>query len=70
MKKDYMVSYEAIKGYPNELICGTLKEARKEAKRLSKNFGWARIQMWYEEGGDWVISESFEINYEKGVEEK
>lgn len=69
-RKDYMVSYEIKKGYPTEEICSTLKEARQRAKQISKEKGEARIEKWYEENGDMVIDDYFEIVYENGKEIK
>ena len=64
-RRDYMVSCN-----DNEIIIDNLREARKEAKRLSKEYEYARIEKWDMIDGDMVIDDCFIIEYEKGMEVK
>lgn len=64
-KRDYMISYGE-----NEMMVDNLKEARKEAKRLSKEYGEARIEKWDMIDNDMVIDDYFMITYKDGKEVK
>lgn len=65
MKRDYMVSYEN-----SEVIISNLKIARKEAKALSKEHGYAKIEKWVYADSDMVIDDYFLIEYKEGKEVK
>lgn len=66
-KKEYMIS---ATGNSEEIIVTTLKEARKIAKRMSKEYGHAVINKWMFDGDcqEMVIDENFDISYENGKE--
>lgn len=66
-KKDYVVIFN-----DEEIICTTLKEARKIAKNESKGSNTAIINKWVYDNvlGDLIIDEQFEIEYQNGKEQK
>ncbi len=65
--KDYVVVCNE-----KEIICTTLKEARKIAKSESKGYNTAIINKWVYDNdlGDLIIDEQFEIEYQNGKEQK
>jgi hypothetical protein len=65
MKYDYSVHYDN-----HEHNCNTLKEARKDAKELSKELGEAYIYRWMLEDDDAVLDEFWQVKYEDGKEVK